>query len=128
MIHKEFNNLFQWRLTPSVERELLPDGGKLELNPNIKNGTMVFDKTKLVELVETGNLDKIKAYLDQCGKSYIIDDSDPNKTAITVDNMTVYVHKTSNPTENKTDIKTLVNQYVETWVNDFKTGYKRNRS
>lgn len=125
MIHKEFNNLFQWRLTPSVERELLPDGGKLELNPNIKNGTMVFDKTKLVELVETGDLDKIKAYLDQCGKSYIIDDSDPNKTAITVDSMTVFVHKSSNPTENKTDIKTLVNQYVETWVNDFKTGYKR---
>lgn len=125
MIHKEFNNLFQWRLTPSVERELLPDGGKLELNPNIKNGTMVFDKTKLVELVETGDLDKIKAYLDQCGKSYIIDDSDPNKTAITVDSMTVFVHKSSNTTENKTDIKTLVNQYVETWVNDFKTSYKR---
>lgn len=125
MIHKEFNNHFQWRLTPSVERELLPDGGKLELNPNIKNGTMVFDKTKLAELVETGDLDKIKAYLDQCGKSYIIDDSDPNKTAITVDNMTVYVHKTSNTTENKTDIKTLVNQYIETWVNDFKIGYKR---
>ena len=125
MIHKEFNNLFQWRLTTSVERELLPDGGKLELNPNIKNGTMVFDKTKLVELVETGDLDKIKAYLDQCGKSYIIDDSDPNKTAITVDSMTVFVHKSSNTTENKTDIKTLVNQYVEAWVNDFKTGYKR---
>ena len=125
MIHKEFNNLFQWRLTPSLERELLPDGGKLELNPNIKIGTMVFDKTKLAELVETGDLDKIKAYLDQCGKSYIIDDSDPNKTAITVDSMTVFVHKTSNTTENKTDIKTLVDQYVETWVNDFKTGYKR---
>ena len=125
MIHKEFNNLFQLRLTPSVERELLPGGGKLELNPNIKNGTMVFDKTKLTELVETGDLDKIKAYLDQCGKSYIIDDSDPKKTAITVDSMTVYVHKSSNTTENKTDIKTLVNQYVETWVNDFKTSYKR---
>ena len=125
MIHKEFNNLFQLRLRPSVERELLPGGGKLELNPNIKNGTMVFDKTKLTELVETGDLDKIKAYLDQCGKSYIIDNSDPKKTAITVDSMTVYVHKSSNTTENKTDIKTLVNQYVETWVNDFKTSYKR---
>lgn len=129
MIPKEFrDNRFQYRLSSNLEKEVLPGFGKLELNTNIKTGTTVFDKTKFAELVATGDLDKIKEYLDKCGKSYIIDDSDPNKTAITVDSMTVYVHKASSSSTQETPQQKLqakINKSIETWVNDFKTGYKR---
>ncbi len=126
MISKEFrDNRFQWRLTPDLNIEVLPGFENVKLNPNTNTGTVVFDKTKFAELVATGDLDKIKEYLDKCGKSYIIDDSDPNKTAITVDKMTVYVHKASSTNTKTTDVKTLVDQYIDMWVNDFKTGYKR---
>ena len=133
------NNNFQWRLTPNTEKEIVfKNNEKIQLTPiNLEIKTLEnFDLETFTKMCESDDADieKIKAYLEKCGIEYEI--SDDGKT-ISVKNAVVNNCKIpkmdfqireaseTNTTENKTDIKTLVNQYVETWVNDFKTGYKR---
>ena len=133
------NNNFQWRLTPNTEKEIVfKNNEKIQLTPiNLEIKTLEnFDLETFTKMCESDDADieKIKAYLEKCGIEYEI--SDDGKT-ISVKNAVVNNCKIpkmdfqireaseTNTTENKTDIKTLVNQYVETWVNDFKTSYKR---
>ncbi len=89
----------------------------------------VFDRSKLMELVAAGDIEKVKEYLDKCGISYVIDNkSDPNKTIIMADGIEVCIHKSSTEaTESSSEpnLETLVNTNIEVWVNDFKTGYSR---
>lgn len=74
---------------------------KLEIK---KEDNEKFDRSKLMELAAAGDIDKVKEYLDKCGMTYIVDNkSDPNKTIIMVDEIEVYIHKSSSNGSNNVD-------------------------